>query len=539
MILQNFRILLVAIGPLVAAASDCSERNSSSPVKTTSGRFLPYFSSEHPEVASFLDIPFAESPVGPLRFAPPVPRTAKSTEAVLATELPPGCFQYVLPMLEGTVGFSGNQPLAFQRGDYRNTSEDCLRLSVFAPKHAGEIQVRSQDTSHSKGLPVLIWVHGGGYSIGGNNIPYQLAPSWVSRSQSHIVVQIQYRLNLLGFPNAAGIEQEGRNLNLGLLDQRLAIEWVRDNIGRFGGDPSRITLWGQSAGAYATDSYLFAWAKDPIVSGVIASSGNAVTVPLFNVDHTNNTMFSVAASKLGCGNLAPADELACMRKVPSSDIQQYLQAAAGKGGAADDGLSFGTVADNVTIFPDYKSLIQRDGSRFPSHIPLMTSTTTDEGTAVVPFNFNGSETAPEIPADYVPVAEGFRINLQCTTLQEAQLRYVAGGKTFQYMYGGNFSDISPRPWLGAFHGSELPLVFGTYGTEGPATDLEKETSQRMQDLFLAFMSNPNKGLVDLGWPEISGTTDYDILKLGTDGKVEQMVSVNELREECLKAGWDV
>ena len=80
---------------------------------------------------------------------------------------------------------------------------------------------------------------------GGVNIPVQLPSEWVYRSQGHIVVTINYRVNIMGFPNAAGLKTQ----NVGLRDQRAAVEWVQDNIAPFGGDPTAITLWGQSAGS--------------------------------------------------------------------------------------------------------------------------------------------------------------------------------------------------------------------------------------------------------------------------------------------------
>lgn len=87
----------------------------------------------------------------------------------------------------------------------------------------------------------MFWT-GGGFQTNGILVPGQLPPSWVSRTQSHVVVTINYRMNILGFPDAGGIQDQ----NVGLLDQRLALEWVRDNIAYFGGDPSRIMIWGQS-----------------------------------------------------------------------------------------------------------------------------------------------------------------------------------------------------------------------------------------------------------------------------------------------------
>ncbi|KAH8900539.1 alpha/beta-hydrolase [Thozetella sp. PMI_491] len=402
---------------------------------------------------------------------------------------------------------------------------------------------RRSPSTNCNALPVILWIHGGAVTFGGINVPYQLAPNWVQRTQSHIVVEIQYRLSLLGLPNAAGLAvnaSENLNLNLAFLDQRLAVEWVRDNIASFGGDPARITLWGESAGGASVDTFPFAWAADPIAQGVIAASGNALSIEIATVDSTNHSTFSLAAGKLGCGGLSPADELACMRSVPAVEIQAYLQAPVGTGGAADDGLVFGTVVDNITAFADYPSRIKAGGDQFAAHIPLLIGTNTNEGGIWVPYDFPGSATTSQLPADLEVVAESFQLIQQCTTIREAQLRATAGAITYQYLYGGNFTDVSPRPWLGAYHTSELPMVFGTFGTEGEATVYETQVSERMQDLFLAFAKDAASGLQKEGWAPANGTFwDWEVMRWGVDGEVDQIVSVEDMRVECVEHGWSV
>ncbi|RSL40132.1 hypothetical protein CEP53_013576 [Fusarium sp. AF-6] len=530
-------LLLAAVA--TTAAPSAQHHVSPVAVNTSSGIFAPFYIDSQPKVASFLDIPYAESPVGSLRFATPVARRHPGNEVIKATKLPAGCFQYVAPNLRGTITDGPVTSASFQRGDYSNTTEDCLRLSVFAPKRAVEERTSTASTSHDA-LPVIVWIHGGGYSFGGTNVPYQLAPNWIQRSQRHIVVQVQYRLNLLGLPNAAGLAKDGKNLNLSFLDQRLAVEWVRDNIAQFGGDPTRISLWGESAGAYSVDSYLFSWPQDPIVKGIIADSGNAVAIESILANSSDHSTFSVAASRLGCGSLSPKKELECMRKVPESKIKEYLQADIGHGGAADDGLVFGTIADNVTIFSNYTERIGKDTSKYPAHIPMLIGTNTNEGAAVVPYNFEGSETATEIPSDLAKIAQGFGLNLQCTTLKEVKLRSKAGATTYQYLYAGNFTNISPLPWLGAYHTAELPLVFGTYEVDGPSTPFQRRVSQRMQDLYVKFAIDPAHGLQEAGWkPATEELERSRIVEWGANGKVEQALSAKGLRDECIKNGFVV
>lgn len=413
---------------------------------------------------------------------------------------------------------AGNRAALFQRGNYANTTEDCLHLSIFAPKPS------------SQKLPVVIWIHGGGYVFGGTNVPYQLAPNWVQRSHRHIVVQAQYRLNLFGLPNAAGLDKDDKNLNFALLDQRMAVEWVRNNAASFGGDPNRITLWGESAGAYAVDGYLYAFQDDPIIAGVIADSGNALLIDTLTSPTVNTTQFSRIAKRFGCENNDPAAELACMRQVDERKLKEYLQAPTGTKGASDDGLSFGTVIDNVTIFSNYTDRTVR--GQYASTVPLLIGTNTDEGNAVVPYNFPNSETSTSLPADLEPIADGFGNNLQCSTIHEVRLRAEMEAPTWQYLYAGNFSDISPRPWLGAYHTAELPLIFGTLGLEGKTTRFEDKVGRYMQDAWLAFIEDPAGGLPRIGWP--NEQTDK-IMKLG-GGCVSKVVSSASLRASCHKLG---
>lgn len=510
-------------------------------VNTTSGVFAFQFPHHFPGIASLPDIPYAQNPTGSLRFARPVPASPPADGSVgYASELPRGCFQYLAPQFHDTIASAGTEPGMLQRGDYSNTTEDCLRLSIFAPRSVADKAIPKADrTQHNptkannKGLlPVIVWIHGGGYLLGGTNVPYQLAPNWVQRSQRHIVVQVQYRLNILGHPNAGGLKAqngtENANLNLSFLDQRLAVEWVRDNIASMGGDPHLITLWGESAGAFATDGYLFAWADDPIVSGVIADSGNAISLEPISTSGANNTQFSAIAAKFNCAG-SPAAELSCMRAVPASELKAYMQAPPGGGGATDDALAFPTVTDNVTVFANYADRIVAGSRRFPSNIPLLIGTNKDEGGAVVPYSFNGSETAQSVPAALAPIAENFKFGLQCTTIREVRLRAAAGAKTWQYLYAGNFSDVSPRPWLGAFHTAELPMVFGTFGTEGQATSFEKCVSESMQDLYLAFAENPHAGLARAGWPPATGGTQSRLMEWAAGDRVRQLVELDGLR----------
>ncbi|PLB49353.1 alpha/beta-hydrolase [Aspergillus steynii IBT 23096] len=215
-------------------------------------------------------------------------------------------------------------------------SEDCLTLSIWAPAKRRER------------LPVVIFIHGGGLSAGGESVQYQIPANWVERSQSHIVVSIQYRLGVFGFPGSHALKDKSQNF--GLLDQRLAIEWVRDNIAAFGGNPDQITLWGQSAGAASIDWYNFAYPNDPIAKGFIIDSGS---VWLFGGQgNASQSGFATLASHFNCTG-SDAVQLACLRNQPATKIEAFIE------GPSGSALSFQPVQDNITVFSDYTALYQQ------------------------------------------------------------------------------------------------------------------------------------------------------------------------------------
>ena len=170
----------------------------------------------------FGGVPYAAPPVGNLRWAPPEPASPWAPAKLDATHFGPDCWQVVDPLLN---------PLA----DESHMSEDCLYLNVFTP--AGHA------VRHVK-LPVLVWLHGGAFQMGGARRPEYDGRRLAERGT--VVVTLNYRLGALGFLVSSA---DGLLGNFGLMDQRAALHWIKENIQRFGGDPDNITLFGESAGA--------------------------------------------------------------------------------------------------------------------------------------------------------------------------------------------------------------------------------------------------------------------------------------------------
>jgi cholinesterase len=160
-----------------------------------------------------------------------------------------------------------------------------------------------------------------------------------------------YRLNIFGFPGLPGYPQ-----NAGLQDQRLAIEWVRDNIAAFGGDPDRITLAGNSAGASSADIYSYAYTQDPIVGAFILQSGTATA---FNItQHDNLAAWWFTSAQLGCGAQGAVQleaSLSCMREKPFTDV---LAASALAPANSNFLGTFAPTIDETLVFSDYEARSQ-------------------------------------------------------------------------------------------------------------------------------------------------------------------------------------
>jgi cholinesterase len=179
------------------------------------------------------------------------------------------------------------------------------------------------------------------------DVPVQIPTQWVQRTQDHIVMTFNYRLNIFSSPNTAGLEDQ----NLGLLDQRAAVEWARDNIASFGGDPDRIVIWGQSAGSISADYYSFNYPEDPIASGMSLDSGTVFS-DITSKDKAQ-TNFTFVAENVGCAGLKNDSStlLSCMRGVDGVKINNFI--AGYTKSAQKPSISFGPVVDEKTVFSNY------------------------------------------------------------------------------------------------------------------------------------------------------------------------------------------
>ncbi|KAH7163387.1 Alpha/Beta hydrolase protein [Dactylonectria estremocensis] len=427
-------------------------------VKTTSGHLTGFVNSTAPAVRQFLGVPYGEPPVDALRFQPP--KRKLSSKAIKANKYAPSCMQKI--STAPTV-YTEHMPQFLING---GQSEDCLYLNVYAPLHPT-----------GKKLPVFIYIPGGGFTGGGADSLYKIPDKWIQRTQAHIVVILNYRVNVFGFPNAADASQ-----NVGLLDQRLAVEWARDNIAAFGGNPAQMTLWGQSAGAASVGMYGYSYPKDLIVKGLILDSGATSTL---TTKAGNHSSFTSLAGLVGCGGLGAAAELACMQDVDATEIQDAYSGST---------LGFSPVGDNVTAYTNTTDRLAR--GLVSKKEPWIMGVNANEGAGFGTYSESGMT-----PGQW----ETGLAAIVCPVSTEIRNRVKFGYDTYRYHYAGNFSNISPLPWIGATHSAELPLLFGThYEYRGNSTEFEWEVSYGMEALWLSYANNPKRDPRDgkgTTWPK--------------------------------------
>ncbi|XP_069739001.1 acetylcholinesterase [Phaenicophaeus curvirostris] len=470
---SSFLVLLLLL--LVAPISSSLEEQEDLLVPTSSGPvrgvLVPAGSSR---AAAFLGIPYAEPPLGPLRFRPPQP--PRPWDGVLdASGHRHACYQAVDTMFPG---FGGSE----MWNPNREMSEDCLYLNVWVPSPRPVVPV-----------PVLVWIYGGGFYSGAASLDVYDG-RYLSSSENVVVVSMNYRVGALGFlalpghPEAPG--------NVGLMDQRLALRWVQANIGAFGGDAGAVTVFGESAGAASVGLHLLAPASRRLFRRAVLQSGSP-NGPWATVGATEGRRRAATLAKLvGCANPANETELlACLRaKTPPELVEQEAsvlpqqgvfrfafvpvvdgdflvdtpEALLAAGGGAEAEVLLGAVQDEGTYFlvygvpgfgKDNESLISRE--EFLGGVRLGVPQANELAAEAVVLQYTdwsdqdnpvkNREALDDIVGDH---------NVVCPLMHFAQRWAEKGGKVYAYLFDHRASNLLWPPWMGVPHGYEIEFVFG-------------------------------------------------------------------------------
>jgi len=441
-------------------------------------------------------IPFAAPPTGDLRWRPPAP--VRPWEGVKVAKV----YGDSCPQPSSPDPSSGDIPAAM--------SEDCLYLNVWTPA----------ETAGGK-LPVIVFIHGGAFGQGSGSLPLYSGAALAKKGV--IVVTTNYRLGALGFLAHPELDNESPadiSGNYGLLDQRAALDWVQENIGGFGGDPSRVTVYGESAGATSILIHMVSPGSRGLYSQAIVSSApiwtNGTTLSIVSTKADAERWGTEYAKSLGYSgpdairqmrNLS-AMELVNATPWPSSSFQLTST------------LRFKPTIDGV-IIPDAPDTLFRLGRENP--VPLIIGTNNDEGTLLAA---NASMTVPEyekfIRNRFGTGADAVLEKYPAGSTGEVQLRLerimtdydfapaaklVAGSNAAsQSTYLYRFTYALPGQPNGVFHGSELFFVFRPAAMKPDPESLA--VSDTMMDLWTRFVKtgDPNGGM-NVSWPRYTITGD--------------------------------
>ncbi len=282
----------------------------STTVQTTSGLVEGYV---HKSIQVWKGIPFAKAPVGELRFMPPQPLEPWAGVRA-AKEFGPASIQGEDRLM---VGLTGRAKLA--------ESEDCLYLNIWSPAADG------------KKRPVMVWIHGGAYVTGAGSIAWYDGSSFAEIGDV-VVVTLNYRLGALGFLYLREWlgDEFANSGNLGLLDQVAALRWIHDNIAQFGGDPERVTIFGESAGAGSIGALLAMPKAGGLFQQAILQSGSG-SLGI----RTTEEASSISKQVLDAAGVRPGD-LDALRSIPAN---QLVNAASAIGVP----LPFGPVIDGDSL----------------------------------------------------------------------------------------------------------------------------------------------------------------------------------------------
>ncbi|CAG9985167.1 unnamed protein product [Clonostachys byssicola] len=331
MMLKSFLGLIALAETLLVAATGS---NSSVPTaKTLNGTYTGASLAGWDQDA-FLGIPFAQPPVGPLRFKLPQSYNESFDRSRNATQYGYSCMQY---------------------GQKFQLSEDCLTINV----------VRPSGTPKDP-LPVLVWIYGGGLYTGSTADPQYNLSGIVKVSQDMgqpiIAVSFNYRVGIWGFLQSFDLLTEGSS-NAGLHDQRLALRWIQENIAAFGGDPEQVVVWGESAGAQSIAYQMFSYdgRDDKLFRGAILESGGVTGAQIHDLSYYNTPYENFTR---GAGCWTASDKLACLRALDQDTIYKAQQS-----------LTWNPIIDGYFL-TGYPSQLMREDKFNP--VPMIIGANTDE-----------------------------------------------------------------------------------------------------------------------------------------------------------------
>lgn len=482
----------------------------SATVGTTSGFYQG--DAGTPGVVSFKGMRYAAPPTGPRRWrAPENPTVPPGVVPALA-------FGAICPQLANPIAPGGAPP--------GTQDEDCLFLNVWTPS-----------VSQTANLAVMVWIHGGGFNTGSSTIAAYDGASF-ARDQNVVLVSVNYRLGPFGFiahPQLRAESAANAAGNYGLMDLIKALEWVRDNIRGFGGDPARVTIFGESAGAVAVCHLVASpparglFLRGIMQSGACAADLLPLDVPPLSLADSGLKQGLRAQGLLSCNGAS--DPLACMRGKSVAEIFTALAPATSQ--LFQAGENYAPIVDGAVLTGQPLATLQ-SGAAAPT--PLLIGSNDNEIALWRPLYQAGVDTLVEYlnylelldfdlnstldfpsaqllalyPAatdgEALPAFERFRtdITFVCPVRRSIRARTATGVRAYLY----DFARVPPLlTSVGAVHAAEIAYVFNNVPSLGyVAADRALATSAQSYWANFAKFGDPNAGTL-VAWPEYALATD--------------------------------
>ncbi|XP_058026047.1 cholinesterase-like [Ahaetulla prasina] len=500
-------LLLLLPFPLVSSSASKGDTvviTRSGPIKGK--RFLAGLRS----VTAYLGIPYAEPPLGKLRFQKPLPHQPWK-QTLEATSFGNSCPQFIFRDVPEADIWSPKTPL----------SEDCLSLNIWVPH-----------PQPSSPVPILVLIHGGSYAFGTSSVDV-FNGTHLAATENVIVVTINYRLGSMGFlylpPAAPG--------NLGLWDQQLALKWIKENAAAFGGDPSRVTILGHSSGGACATLHLLAPKSQDHFAQTVIQSGTGNAYWTLRSPEELKRLSLEFVHLLGCSKDNNTSIVHCLQTKNVSELIRHEIAMSFKGLLPD--FPFRPIIDGDFLLGDPGKLMEEGQIQVK---PLLIGETSDEAATYVHTTFPNitdnlinqeqllkgiQQLVPNATKDFIRTialkySEGnhgpakYRSAMShfytdriysCPMREAAANIRKAGSPVYAYLFTHRPSwSIWPK-WIGASHGTDIPFVFGTLKSALPFnqtyTEVEARLSRKMMHYWAEFArtGNPTRSAASKNkWP---------------------------------------
>nr|XP_054771712.1 cholinesterase 2-like [Lytechinus pictus] len=495
-------IFLLSIGSICASNSD-----SNLVVETTSGKVRGARKNIlRKEVITYLGIPYGEAPTGSRRFKKSTNKT-RWDGIFDASRYGYACYQVVDTTYPGFPGAEMWNPNV-------NMSEDCLNLNIWVPADR-----------QNESLPVMVWIFGGGFFAGSASLDVYNGEV-LSTTENVIVVTINYRVANLGFLALGGSDNIPGNA--GLFDQALAISWIHDNIASFGGDVSRLTLFGESAGAVSTNLHMFSpMTKDLFTRVILQSSSSFAPWGVITAEEALSRGL-LLAERTGCytpNGMQPTREdltdiINCLQRVPPEILIEnefvvsgtYIfpfvpvvdgefltetpTAAKITGSFKEADVLLGTNTNEGSFFmvydlpgyydKDTESLINR--TQFFELIPRLLPEMNEFGRDAIAFQYT-DWLDPDNPALLRDATELYvgDYNIICPVHDFGRFHASSGNKVYAYHFDQRAANNMWGDWMGVMHGDEIAFAFGQPLRPGLGfSEGDRRLSEKMMTLWANF-----------------------------------------------------